>query len=208
MKTIIIWALIIVILFLVRSLWIKNKRIKYLSHTVEQGCLNIELLFNLMRLEVPTLHLLNQVNIKSLMQSENGLANSYLENFFTTASSDSLGIYLLNLKKNIEDEQKYILLKDCIIKALLRADPAKIALIVAGLLWDEQVSLFTATATRKLTESFILENISEQMFEKFYHELDTELGLHAKQEKISTTASEALKARIILIKRQIFTRFH
>lgn len=206
MEAIVIGVLSITIILLVRSLCKKNKRIKYLSSTVEQSYLNIELLFNLMRLEVPSLHLLVQINIKSLMRSESGLTNAYLERFFTNASGEKLGEYLLGLKKNIDDEQRYILLKDCILKALLRADPAKIASIIGGILWDEQVLLRTVTADRKLTENFIVENISEQMFEKFIHELETELRLQAEQEKISEDADAALWARVILIKRQILVK--
>lgn len=206
MEAIIIGVLSIVIILLVRSLQKKNKRIKYLSSTVEQSYLNIELLFNLMRLEVPSLDLLNKINLTSLMGSENGLTNAYLEKFFTNVSGDKLGEYLSRLRENIDNKQRYILLKDCILKALLRADPAKIASIIGGILWDEQVLLRTVTADRKLTENFIVENISEQMFEKFIHELETELRLQAEQEKISEDADAALWARVILIKRQILVK--
>lgn len=162
-------------------------------------------LFELLR-GIPSFNTLNKVELDLIHNFESSLVESYLNHFFHGGDRAGyiLGEYLLKIEDSFTSQAKKGMINICLFKAVRKTEPKHLADIVMQQLFREEVehSFDSELANvAKLTEDFIIKTLPTDMAVTFVHELETEVIV--KQNVVCQEDGEALRARVLLIKRKI-----
>lgn len=210
MKELIIYliclSVVILIIVLIQNNIKHKKEIKEIQKELEDKEAGFCFLFELLH-GIPSFNTLNKVNSDLIHNLESSLVESYLNHFFHGGDRAAyiLGEYLLEIEGSTTSQAKKGMINICLFKAVRKTEPKHLADIVMQQLFREEVehSFDSELANfAKLTEDFIIKTLPTDMAGAFIHELETEVPLIVKQNVVCQEDSEALRARVLLIKRK------
>lgn len=209
MKELIIYliclSVVILIIVLIQNNIKHKKEIKEIQKELEDQESGFCFLFELLH-GIPSFNTLNKVNSDLIHNLESILVGSYSNYFFKDGNrvAYELGKYLLEIENSVTSQSKREMIKQCLFKAGREAEPKRLANIIIQILIKEEIEHSFDTDLKKFaksTEDFITKALlNDNRVKEVYHELELELQFRI-QGGVREEDAEALKARLILIKR-------